>query len=89
MKRLRAVVRGRVQGVGFRASAATEARRLGLKGFVRNLFDGTVETVAEGEDAAAETYATWLRVGPPLSHVTGVDVEWTPARGDAVSFELK
>ncbi|HTA18932.1 MAG TPA: acylphosphatase, partial [Polyangia bacterium] len=52
MKRLRAVVRGRVQGVGFRASAASEARRLQLTGWVRNQLDGTVETEAEGDDAA-------------------------------------
>ncbi len=54
MKRIHAVVRGRVQGVGFRASAAHEARRLGLNGWVRNCFDGTVEVLAAGDDAAVD-----------------------------------
>jgi acylphosphatase len=89
VKRLHATVRGRVQGVGFRASAASEARRLRLAGWVRNRFDGSVEVVAEGADEAAETFLSWLRRGPSLAHVTGVDPEWLPAAGDAVSFEVR
>lgn len=89
MKRLRATVRGRVQGVGFRANAAAEARRLRLAGWVRNQFDGTVETEAEGPDAAVEAYLTWLKRGPSLAHVTGVDAEWLPAAGGGVSFDIK
>lgn len=89
MKRFRATVRGRVQGVGFRANAAAEARRLGLTGWVRNRLDGTVETDAEGPDAAVQSYLTWLRHGPSLSHVTGVDEEWLPAGGGGVSFDIK
>jgi len=88
VKRLRAIVRGRVQGVGFRASAAYEARRLGLAGWARNRFDGTVEVLAEGDDAAADSFVAWLRRGPSLAHVTGVDVDWQPARGDEVSFQI-
>jgi acylphosphatase len=87
--RLRATVHGRVQGVGFRASAASEARRLRLAGWVRNLLDGTVETVAEGADDAPAAYLSWLRRGSSLAHVTGVDSEWMPALGDAVSFEVR
>ena len=89
MKRLRATVRGRVQGVGFRASAAREARRLQLSGWVRNQLDGTVEVLAEGDDAAADSFLAWLRRGPSLAHVTGVDPEWLPAQGDAVSFDIR
>ena len=89
MKRLRATVRGRVQGVGFRAAAATEARRLRLAGWVRNLLDGAVETEAEGPDDATATYLAWLRRGPSLAHVTSVDAEWMPARGDAVTFDVR
>lgn len=89
MKRLRATVRGRVQGVGFRANAASAARLLGLTGWVGNRLDDTVETEAEGPDAAVEKYLAWLRQGPPLSHVTGVDVEWLPAAGGGVSFDIR
>jgi acylphosphatase len=87
VKRFRAIVRGRVQGVGFRASAASEARRLQLTGWVRNLLDGTVEVEAQGDDAAAESFLAWLRRGPSYAHVTSVNPEWLPATGDRVSFE--
>ena len=89
MRRLRATVRGRVQGVGFRASAAEEARRLRLVGWIRNHLDGSVEVVAEGDDAAAASFLSWLREGPSLAHVTGVDFEWLPSAGDAVRFEVR
>jgi acylphosphatase len=88
VKRLSATVRGRVQGIGFRASAASEARRLCLTGWVRNQLDGSVEVLAEGADDATDSFLTWLRQGPSLAHVTGVDPEWLPATGDAVSFEV-
>jgi acylphosphatase len=68
-------VRGRVQGVGFRASTAHEARRLGLSGWVRNLPDGTVEVAARGEAAAVDALIGWLAQGPRGARVTGVDVE--------------
>lgn len=89
MKRLRATVRGRVQGVGFRASAAREARLLGLTGWVRNRLDGTVETVAEGPEADVDAYLAWLRHGPSMANVTGLDAEWLPPAGDALSFDVK
>ena len=87
----RIIVRGRVQGVGFRANAASEARRLGLAGWVRNQLDGSVEAEAEGPEGAVDQYLAWLRRGPSLSHVTGVDVERLPLVGDAagVSFEIR
>jgi acylphosphatase len=74
MKRVHAVVRGRVQGVGFRASAAYEARRLGVDGWVRNRMDGTVEVLASGDDAAIDQLVAWLKRGPRGAHVTGLDV---------------
>jgi acylphosphatase len=89
VKRVHATVRGRVQGVGFRAGAAHEARRLHLLGWVRNRLDGTVETVAEGPDADVEAYLAWLRHGPSLANVTGIDAQWLPAAGDAVSFDVR
>jgi len=64
MKAFHAVVEGEVQGVGFRYSAAREARSLGITGWVRNAGDGTVEVWAEGSDADLEAFLKWLRVGP-------------------------
>jgi acylphosphatase len=89
VKRLHATVRGRVQGVGFRAEAAAQARRLGLGGWVRNRLEGTVETVAEGPDAQVDAYLAWLGHGPSLAHVSGVDAQWLPAAGDTLSFEVR
>lgn len=75
MQRRRVVVRGRVQGVGFRWSATDEAGRLGLAGWVENRDDGTVEAVVEGEESAVEAMLAWLRHGPRAAHVTGIDVQ--------------
>jgi acylphosphatase len=70
----RAVVSGRVQGVGFRWSCAREAERLGVAGSVRNLPDGRVEVHAEGDEAAVAALLTWLHRGPTFARVTGVEV---------------
>ncbi len=88
MQRLHAVVRGDVQGVGFRWFVIDEARPLGLRGWVRNRADGTVELTAEGERPQLETLLTAARRGPRGARVTAVDVEWAEARGDLGSFEL-
>lgn len=79
--RKRALVHGRVQGVGYRVSAQAEATRLGLSGTVRNRFDGTVETEAEGTHAAVEAYIRWLGEGPRWAEVTGVEVVDVDAKG--------
>lgn len=73
----RFVVRGRVQGVFFRQSAADQARALGLGGWVRNRSDGCVEGVAHGAADALERLHGWLQRGPPAARVEGV--EWSPA----------
>lgn len=74
-ERLRARVTGRVQGVGFRWSAVVEARRLGLRGRVRNAVDGSVEVEAAGPAAPLAEFLAWLRRGPPGARVTGVEVD--------------
>jgi acylphosphatase len=71
----RFLVSGRVQGVGFRYFAADAARREGLSGAVRNLDDGTLEAVAEGEAASMERFERALRQGPSRSRVEHVRVE--------------
>ncbi|MEO8138051.1 MAG: acylphosphatase [Gemmatimonadota bacterium] len=70
---LRYLVRGRVQGVGFRYFVLRHATALGLVGWTRNLPDGRVEVVAEGEAPALETLEGQLRVGPPHSQVDAVE----------------
>lgn len=75
------VVHGTVQGVGYRMSAVTEARRLGVAGWVRNREDGTVEMVVEGEAPAVEAMVSWAGEGPSHAEVSGVDVEDRPAEG--------
>lgn len=85
---MRAVVHGRVQGVGFRWSALREARRLGLRGTVGNRADGSVEVVAEGPAQAMDAFLSWLRRGPPGSRVTDVTVDHGAATGRFSSFEI-
>ena len=75
---IRAVVSGRVQGVGFRAYAAARARELGLRGHVRNREDGAVETVALGPAGSVEAYLAALRSGPPGAVVADLAVEEHP-----------
>jgi len=83
----RAVVSGRVQGVGFRYFAERAARKAGVAGWVRNLPDGRVETVAEGSNGAVEAYLAEIRKGPFGSRVSDVTVEDTPPANFA-SFEI-
>jgi acylphosphatase len=72
--RRRVVVHGRVQGVFFRGSTQEEAHRTGIDGWVRNLPDGAVEAVFEGEAAGVEQLVAYCRRGPPWAEVTRVDV---------------
>lgn len=84
----RFAVRGRVQGVGFRYAAATEAQRLGLRGWVCNREDGSVEGCACGAEAALEDLRRWLAKGPPAARVAAV--EWTAAEAEAgPGFEIR
>jgi acylphosphatase len=71
----RAFISGRVQGVGFRFFAERAARAAGVKGWVRNLPDGRVETVAEGDEEAVSRYLERVGRGPFAGSVSGVDVE--------------
>ncbi|MHB1223693.1 MAG: acylphosphatase [Gemmatimonadaceae bacterium] len=72
MRRVRVVVVGRVQGVGFRWFVRQEARRLGVAGWVRNRADGAVELETAGEDTAVERLLQHVRVGPEAADVTDV-----------------
>lgn len=87
--RLEAIVSGFVQGVNFRFYTIREAVPLGLDGYVRNLRDGTVEVVAEGERRDLEKLLAFLRRGPSHARVEAVDVEWSEPKGDLRSFEVR
>ena len=86
---LHAVVEGHVQGVGFRYYVQENASNLGLKGWVRNRWDGTVEVMAEGERQALEMLLALLRRGPRASTVSGVNFEWQPPSGEFKHFQVR
>jgi acylphosphatase len=89
VKRLHAVVRGRVQGVGYRATAVHEARRRNLSGWVRNQPDGNVEVVVEGDEQTVLDFLEFLRRGPRGARVTGIDTDWAAARSDLQGFDIR
>jgi acylphosphatase len=85
---LHAVVNGDVQGVGFRWFITRTARDLGLRGWVRNRPDGTVELTAEGGRAELEKLLSAARQGPRHAHVSSVDAHWSAASGGLEAFDL-
>jgi acylphosphatase len=87
-RRVHLVITGRVQGVFYRASTRDEAVRRGLTGWVRNLPDGGVECVAEGEEGALHGLVAWCQEGPPAARVDHVDERWSEARGELASFRV-
>jgi acylphosphatase len=72
VKRVQVVISGRVQGVAFRANCQRQANVLGVTGWVRNCWDGSVEALFEGSDQAVEAMLDWCRSGPSAAIVTGV-----------------
>lgn len=81
--RRRGIVRGLVQGVGFRMSAREEASRSGLAGFARNLADGGVEVEVEGPGPAVAEFLEWLHTGPSWARVESVDIGVLEPTGEA------
>ena len=82
MRRVRAIVTGRVQGVSYRASTADEAQRLGLTGWVKNRRDGSVELEAEGDADRVAALLAWCEHGPPAARVSRVVVDELAPAGD-------
>jgi acylphosphatase len=87
-RRVHVIVRGRVQGVAFRAYTADQARRAGVVGWVRNRADGSVEAALEGKRSAVDALLAFVRRGPPAAHVSGVEEFDEPLAGDA-RFEIR
>jgi acylphosphatase len=85
----RYLVEGRVQGVGFRYFTEAAASREGLSGWVKNLPDGRVEILAEGEAEAVERFERNIRHGPPGARVKNVEVEDMPPTGVGLGFLVK
>ena len=81
-------VYGRVQGVGFRYSAVSRARNLGLCGVIRNLQDGTVEGIAEGNPEGLKLFVVWLEKGPPMATVERLETEACTPRGLYRDFSI-
>ena len=89
MKRVRVFVAGRVQGVLFREATRRRAAELGLHGFVRNLPDGRVEVLFEGSERAVTEALYFVREGPPLAVVSGVDEYDEPPTGEFSVFRVR
>jgi acylphosphatase len=69
-------VKGRVQGVWFRGSCAEQGRLLGVSGWARNLPDGRVEVLAQGDKEAVDRLVEWCHQGPPTARVTRVEIQY-------------
>jgi acylphosphatase len=82
-------IHGRVQGVAFRAYAIEEALRLGVKGWVRNCPDGSVELIAEGNRENVEDLVSWCRHGPPSARVNHVDIESEDFKAEFRDFRVR
>jgi acylphosphatase len=87
--RRRVIVRGRVQGVGFRYFTRSEAGRIEVNGFVRNVPDGTVEAEVQGDPDEVDRFVEVLRKGPPGSRVDRVDVTDVPSQEGEEGFEIR
>lgn len=88
-KRVHIKVVGMVQGVFFRMHTQEVASNLGLKGWVRNMPDGCVEVIAEGDPEKLKELEKWCNEGPPSSHVTGVKASYLEPTGEFDTFKIR
>jgi len=86
--RARIVVSGRVQGVFYRDNTRRWASSKGLKGWVRNLPDGRVEALVEGDQESIQTLIRQMREGPPIARIDNIDVEWEEFKGEFSDFRI-
>lgn len=88
-ERVRVVFSGAVQGVGFRYTARDAARRVGVTGWVRNLSDGSVETMCEGERECLVRFLAAIRQGPMRDNIRDMATSWSEATGEFARFEIR
>ena len=89
MKRIHLFLSGRVQGVFFRASTKKTADRIGITGFVRNLADGRVEIIAEGDEQALQRFLQWCNQGPRGAHVENISLSTSSYQNEFDNFEIR
>ncbi|MGD0070526.1 MAG: acylphosphatase [Candidatus Bathyarchaeia archaeon] len=87
--RVHVFVSGRVQGVFFRQKTKQQAESFGVTGWVRNLPDGRVETVFEGEEEAVKALVEYCHHGPSYARVTNIDASWEDYRGEFSDFKMR
>lgn len=87
-KQVHLVVQGRVQGVYFRASTQKEAQRLGVRGWVKNRPDGSVEITAQGSEQTLKEFIAWAHRGPSAARVDHVEQIWSDATGHFDLFQI-
>ncbi len=88
MKRVHVWISGRVQGVAFRYRTQSQAEGLGLKGWVRNLSDGRVEALFEGDDSDVNSMLAWCRKGPSLARVDDLEISEELYKGEFRDFRI-
>jgi len=88
-KRFHIVVYGRVQGVGFRYFTSETAQEMGLSGWVRNMPDRNVEIEIQGAGERIDQFCTIVRDGPPLGHVTNMDIQPRPVKSGESGFHIR
>ncbi|MFZ0965008.1 MAG: acylphosphatase [Candidatus Bathyarchaeia archaeon] len=89
MVRAHVIISGMVQGVFFRSETRDETKKLHVKGWVRNLPDGRVEAVFEGEEENVKKLIEFCRRGPPGARVTDIDIIWENYTGEFRNFEVR
>ncbi|MFA6233583.1 MAG: acylphosphatase [Bacteroidota bacterium] len=89
MKTMHVVISGLVQGVGFRYFAMQKAREFGIRGYVRNLYSGEVEVIAQAEEGALDMLMRDLRIGPRSAHVNAVRMVWQEDDEMYNSFDIR
>jgi len=89
LKRIHVIYSGRVQGVGFRYTARSIASGLGLGGWARNLRDGNVEVVCEGEERKLKTFLGNMAKEFPSQYIKNIDVNWERSTGELNGFEIR